>query len=115
MLKCKECNFWNQTGEEQYRGYCGLYSVNCITEVTHGRTPTRFMDKDEAITISALRLKGSEKYNMESSPIFMSNEHRTKALENRRRNTPIYPDMSELTDESRRMLRRLRRRTREIA
>ena len=109
-MKCYTCHFWNQDGTEAYQGHCGLYSINCITAVFSNKTPTRFVKKEEVKVISELKLKGSEEDKVKGETIFMDDENYVDARQNRRRQNATYPDITELTDESKAELRKLGRR-----
>ena len=108
MSKCFECYHWEQDGTEPYQGHCKLYSINCITAVFNGKAPTSFLAKDDVESILEPKLKGGEK-RVKGELIFMNDEYLVKAAQSKRLQNPIYPDMREPTDESKKMIRKWKR------
>ena len=94
MKDCIDCAHWDQE--------CNLQSVNCICSKSH----SNFMLKDEVKPISMIRLNQDSKHKIKGRAIFFSDEEIEKAIHSRNRNRPSYPDMRELTDGSKKLLRR---------
>ena len=105
MSKCFECHFWKQEAELP-QGYCGLGSVTCITAVFNGKPATRFMKKSEVKPIS--EPKRSNENKVKGQTIFMTNKALVVAQQNKQRQVVQYPDMKELTDESKKQMRKRR-------
>ena len=100
MKICIDCAQWNQTGQEPHQGHCGLYSVACEMS----KNKPRFLEKDMVKPIKIIRhvvskIKGR----------LMSEEELAMAAQNRKIQRPLYPDMRELTDESKKVMRKRRK------
>ena len=106
MKKCIDCYFWDSTGTEPYQGYCRLGSADCITAIFNHRPATRFLDKN--VELISKPMKGG-KGETKGRIAFMTNEDMVKAHQNKQRQNPTYPDTRILTDESKEMLRKERR------
>ena len=104
MSKCFKCHFWKQTGEEMYQGKCTLSSISCITAVFNGKPPTRFLKKEDVVLVE-LKLEQGKRI-AKGRTIFMTDDDLVEALRNKQRITPTYPGGAELTDESKKMLRK---------
>ena len=101
IKNCQTCAFWRQDNEQCP---CGLGSVTCINAIVNHKPPTRWMSVEDIkplrqpmVTADTIP-KGRE--------LFMNSEEYTGAKENKDRNVVMYPDMRELTDESKAQLRK---------
>jgi len=108
MKDCIDCIHWKSTGEEDYQGNCGLYSVTCITAIFNHKTPTNFTNKNESNPVSELKSEGGDS-RVKRSTAFPSDKELVKAQLSRQRQTPLYLDMRTLTDKSKKELRKRRR------
>ena len=99
---CIECAHWKSTGKE----HCGLYSLTCTNSKTH----PNFLGKSEVKFIPKIRLNQGGRNKVKGQTAFINGEELSKALQSRARDIPMYPDMRQLTDESKKELRRIRRR-----
>ena len=101
---CQNCFFWNET-------HCGLYSVSCATALFTGKNPTRFLAKEDAKIVIEPILRDSDysvKRIRKCEEAFMDAKEYGQARDNKRRYDPAYPDMRELTDESKLVMRKLK-------
>ena len=98
MKECNDCIHWHSTGTEPYQGYC-MTSAECVNAKNH----PRFLDKnDEPIPEikhwSTDKVRGHIAFtNTDSAGI------------SRKRQSPVYPDVRTLTDESKKLLRKRRK------
>ena len=105
-LKCIDCAHWKQTGEEPYQGDCMMYSVSCATAVMNKTTLPWFLKKEDAKVIR--EPIGSDVRKVKKNEIFMNDEEYVKAQKSRQEYVQ-YPDMRQLTDASKKLLRRGRK------
>ena len=97
---CQNCVFWTD--------HCGLYSTNCITAIASGKPPTAFLTKEDTKPISGSKRDGKNSPVLKGEEAFMNDEEYDKAEANKKRHIVMYPDMRELTDESKEEMRKFR-------
>ena len=102
-LKCVDCVHWKQTGEEPYQGNCWMYSGICATAVMNKTTLPWFLKKEDAKIIR--EPIGDDVRKVKKNEIFMNDEEYVKAQRNRQSQPVLYPDMRQLTDESKKLVR----------
>ena len=108
MRECLDCYFWKQDAETQ--GHCGIFSVSCITAVFNKTTLTRFLEKTEVTPVSEPKsIGGEDEKKVKGEGVFMGAEYLTSAQRNRQSQGTTYADMRELTDESKKMVRKRRK------
>ena len=105
MKYCIDCTHWKSTGTEPHQGCCGLRSISCI----NSSSKPNFLDKEDVKHIPE-RLKKGDRDKVKGQTAFINGEELAKALQSRQRDIPMYPDMRQLTEESKKELRRVRRR-----
>jgi len=105
MKDCINCIHWHPTGEKDYQGYCTT-SINCV----NSKSRPRFTPKTEVKPISEIRLRQGSEDGIKGQTAFMSDEDYAKAHYNKQKQNPTYPDMRQLTEESKKELRKLGRR-----
>ena len=104
MNKCIDCLHWHSSGDQPYQGYC-ITSATCVNTKNH----PRFTPKAEVNPIPEMRLRQGGDIQAKGRTAFISDEDIVKALQSRQRETPLYQDMRTLTDESKKELRKERR------
>ena len=103
MRICIDCIHWKPTGERPYEGFC-MTSVICTNSESH---LSRFTSKTEMSIPKKIFMTGEPK--VKGRIAFMTNEDLTKAIYSKQKQSPEHPDMRELTDESKKELRKGRR------
>ena len=101
--ECINCIYWHSTGREPYQGGC-IVSINCI----NSENRPRFTPRDKVDPISEIKLRQGGKYEIKETSI-MSDEDFIKAQQSKKRQNPIHPDVRQLTDESKQLMRKRRK------
>ena len=102
MRKCVDCSHWKQTGEEDYQGHCGLYSITCINTINH----PSFLTNDKVELVSEIRINQGEINKIKGTIAWIDTNSATTS---RKKQFSSYPDMRQFTDESKKELRKQRR------
>jgi len=85
-------------------GICLIYSSECATDVFKHVKPRRFLPLDEVTEVKTVDIE--PQLIPVGREIFMDVREFMLARQNKERSNPVYPDMAELTDESKKIMRR---------
>lgn len=103
MRNCLDCIHWHITGPQPYQGECHI-SINCI----NSETRPRYTPRDTVGPISEIKLRQGGRDEVKGTSV-ISDEDLVKAQRSKQRQNPIHPDMRQLTDESKQLMRKRRK------